>query len=118
METKEPKVFKYGCPRCGVTDVEALMDYLGNIDIEAGRIPKDAIMHTDRNVVSTNVKRKVGDAVTIAVVFGDVCLNCGQPYTKRIDIIDTTVQASTQQPKVPNIILPGMIPPRMPPSGN
>ena len=102
----ENRAYDYPCPRC-VSPHETLMDTLGNEDKEAGRIPKDAVMNTEQAVMSTSVKRKVSDKVSVAVVFSDICLGCGQVYVKRIVFTETTIQASTQQPGMPKIHLPG-----------
>jgi hypothetical protein len=97
---------KYNCPKCG--DSNTLMNYLGDMDKEKGTVPKESNMSMSTQTIYTNIKRKIGDKVMVASIHNDMCMTCGQPFVSMISFNETTVQASTQQPKL--ITLPGGMP--------
>jgi hypothetical protein len=96
---------KFNCPNCMGSDT--LMELVGEADKVSGKITKEQVLSFEVQTAYTNIKRAIGDKATVAIIYRDICLGCGVKYIKQIDFQETTVQASTQQPK---LFYPGQTP--------
>ena len=106
----EENKWEFKCPKCGADSrlVQAVVDR----DRAEGRIGDkvlDGALHIQEFPIADNMKQpKLGDKVSVLLVFSDICQDCGTIYIHKVirDIRKVSVDVS-------KLMRPNIIPPQI-----